>query len=134
MATALEEELVDCALVVGMDRWAQKSHPRVVYNAKDLEKCAGSKYTSNAVLESIKDIIKDPKVKNIALVGTPCTVQAVGLLRKSSNEYAMKLAHKVRFLIGLFFTAAGNCTKIGCNSSECAVPMTASCGSAPAAA
>lgn len=102
LAAALEEELVDCALVMGMDRWAQKPHPRVVYDVKGLEKCAGSKYTSNEILESLKDIIKDPKVKNIALVGTPCTVQAVGLLRKSSNEYAVKLAHKVRFLVGLF--------------------------------
>ncbi len=34
----------------------------------------------------------------------------------------------------LFFMAAGNCTKIGCDSSECAMPTTASCSSAPAAA
>lgn len=100
LTAALEEGLVDCALVMGEDRWAQKSYPRVVYDISDLEKCAGSKYTSNAVLEPIQDIVKD--VNNIALVGTPCTVQAMGLLRKSSNEFAMKLAHKVRFLLGLF--------------------------------
>ena len=100
LTAALEEGLVDCALVMGEDRWAQKSYPRVVYDVSDLEKCAGSKYTSNAVLESIQDIVKS--VNNIALVGTPCTVQAMGLLRKSSNEFAMKLAHKVRFLLGLF--------------------------------
>ena len=100
LAAALEEELIDCALVMGEDRWAQKSYPRVVYDVSDLEKCAGSKYTSNAVLEPIQDVVKN--VNNIALVGTPCAVQAVGLLRKSSNEFAMKLAHKVRFLLGLF--------------------------------
>lgn len=102
LTAALEEELVDCALVMGMDRWTQKTYPRVVFDAFELDRSAGSKYTSNAVLDSIKDLVKDPKVKNIALVGTPCTVQAVGLLRKSSNEYALKLAQKVRFLIGLF--------------------------------
>jgi coenzyme F420 hydrogenase subunit beta len=100
LTAAMEEELVDCALVMGEDRWAQKSYPRVVYDVSDLEKCAGSKYTSNTVLEPIQDVIRN--VNNIALVGTPCTVQAVGLLRKSSNEFAMKLAHKVRFLLGLF--------------------------------
>jgi coenzyme F420 hydrogenase subunit beta len=100
LTAALEEELVDCALVMGVDRWTQKAHPRVVYDADELGKCAGSRYTSNAVLESIKE----PKGKNVALIGTPCTVKTVGLLRKSSasNEYAMKLAQKVRFLIGLF--------------------------------
>jgi len=100
LAAALEEGLVDCALVMGEDRWSQKSYPRVVYDVLDLEKCAGSKYTTNAVLEPIQDVVKG--VNNIALVGTPCTVQAMGLLRKSSNEFAMKLAHKVRFLLGLF--------------------------------
>lgn len=102
LTAALEEELVDCALVMGLDRWTQNSYPHVVYDAFELNKSAGSKYTSNSVLESIKELVKDPNVKNIALVGTPCTVQSIGLLRKSSNEYAVKLVQKVRFLIGLF--------------------------------
>lgn len=102
LTAALEEELVDCALVMGLDRWAQKSYPFVVYDASELNRSAGSKYTSNEVLESIKELVKDQKVKNIALVGTPCAAQSVGLLRKSSNEYAVKLVQKIRFLIGLF--------------------------------
>jgi coenzyme F420 hydrogenase subunit beta len=108
LAAALDEELVDCALVMGLDRWSQKSHPRAVWDSGDLEKCAGSKYTSNDVLESVKDLVKDQHVKNIAMVGTPCSVQAVGLLRRSSNEYAVKLAQKVRFLMGLFCFDAFN--------------------------
>jgi coenzyme F420 hydrogenase subunit beta len=102
LAAALDEGLVDCALVMGLDRWSQKPHSRVIYDSSELEKCAGSKYTSNEVLESVKDLIKDQHIKNIAIVGTPCSVQAVGLLRASSNEYAIKLAQKVRFLLGLF--------------------------------
>lgn len=102
LAAALEEELVDCALVMGLDRWTHKPYPRIVYQAKDLARSAGSKYTSNAILESMKDLVKDPSIKNVALVGTACTVQAAGLLGRSQNEYAMKLAQKVRFLLGLF--------------------------------
>lgn len=85
---------------MGLDRWAQKSYPRVVYDSRELAKCAGSKYTSNAILEPLTDVIRD--VKSIALAGTPCTVQAVGLLRGSSNEFALRLAQKVRFIVGLF--------------------------------
>ena len=102
LSAALDEELVDCALVMGLDRWSQKSHPRVVYDSKDLERTAGSKYTSNEILEAVKELVRDPSVKNIAMVGTPCSVSAVGLLRQSGNEYAAKLAGKVRFLLGLF--------------------------------
>ena len=102
LAAALDEELVDCALVMGLDRWSQEPHPRVIRDSSDLEKTAGSKYTKNDILESVKELIRDPQVKNIALVGTPCSVQSVGLLRQSDNEYAAKLASKVRFLVGLF--------------------------------
>lgn len=98
LTAALEEELVDCAMVMGMDRWTQKAQARIVCDAEGLIKCAGSKYTSNAILEAIKD----SKAKNIALVGTPCTIEALGLLRRSSNEYAVKLVQRLRFLIGLF--------------------------------
>jgi coenzyme F420 hydrogenase subunit beta len=100
LAAALEEGLVDCALVMDMDRWEQKAFPRAIYEAKDLEKCAGSKYTSNASLEPIRYMARD--AKNVALVGTPCTIQAIGLLRNSSNEFGARLAGKIRFLIGLF--------------------------------
>jgi coenzyme F420 hydrogenase subunit beta len=102
LAAALEEELVDCALIMGLDHWTHRTYPRIVYQVKDLARSAGSKYTSNAVLESMKDLVKEPSIKNVAVVGTACTVQAVGLLRRSQNEYAMKLAQKVRFLLGLF--------------------------------
>jgi coenzyme F420 hydrogenase subunit beta len=100
LTAALDEELVDCALVMGQDPWSQRSYPRVVYDAKELKKCAGSKYTSNAILEPLKDLIKC--TKNIALVGTPCSVHAMGLMRRSSNEFAERVAQKVRFVIGLF--------------------------------
>lgn len=102
LTAALDEELVDCALVMGADRWAWKSSPKAAFKSEDLKSAAGSKYTSNDVLESLKPFIKDPNVKNIAIVGTPCTVQALGLLRRSSNEYAVKLSQKVRFVLGLF--------------------------------
>ena len=102
LSAALEEELVDCVLVMGLDRWTQEPYPRVIYEAKDLGKCAGSKYTSNAILETMKDLVKDQSIKNVALVGTACTVQAVSFLSRSQNEYAAKLAQKVRFLLGLF--------------------------------
>jgi coenzyme F420-reducing hydrogenase beta subunit len=51
LTAALEEDLVDYALVMGVDRWTQKAHPRAVYDVNGLMGCAGSRYTNNAVLE-----------------------------------------------------------------------------------
>lgn len=102
LTTAFEEDFIDCALVMGGDRWAQKAYPLVARSPEDLKKTAGSKYNSNGVIETLKEVAKDPSIRNIAIVGTPCTIEAIGLLRKSSNEYNQKLAAKIRFAIGLF--------------------------------
>jgi coenzyme F420 hydrogenase subunit beta len=102
LKAALDEELVDRVIVMGADRWAQKAYARIIDDPAELVRTAGSKYTSNDALESMRDVMKDASVRNVALVGTPCTIQTVGLLRKSQNEYAAKLAQKIRFLIGLF--------------------------------
>ncbi len=37
LAAALEEELVDCARIMELDRWAHEPYPRIVYQAKDLQ-------------------------------------------------------------------------------------------------
>lgn len=100
LTAALNEELVDCALVMDHDHWSQKAYPRAVFNAGDLKSCAGGKYTSNAILEPLGDLAKS--AKNIAIVGTACSADAIGLMRMSSNEFAQKIARKVRFVIGLF--------------------------------
>lgn len=102
LTAALEEGLVDCALVMGSDRWVQKAHPLVAYYPEELSRAAGSKYDSNGILEALKNIAKDDSIRSVAIVGTPCVIESIGLLRASTNEYATKLAEKVRFAIGLF--------------------------------
>ncbi len=102
LKTALDEGLVDHAIVMGADRWAQKAYARIIDDPADLDGAAGSKYTTNDVLEAMRDAMKDPNVRNVAMVGPACTMQTVGLLRNSSNEYSAKLTQKIRFLVGLF--------------------------------
>jgi coenzyme F420 hydrogenase subunit beta len=102
LKAALEEELVDRVIVMGSDRWAQKAYARVIEYPSDLGRSAGSKYMNNDILEVMRDVMKDDRIKNVALVGTPCTIQTVGLLRNSTNEYSAKLTQKIRFMVGLF--------------------------------
>lgn len=102
LRAALDEGLVDRVIVMGSDPWAQKARARIVSDPAELARTAGSKYTANDVLETMREAMRDPAVQSVALVGTPCTIQAVGLLRASANEYAAKLTGKIRFLVGLF--------------------------------
>lgn len=122
LTAALEEDLVDCALVMGSDRWVQKAHPKVVFYPDELSKTAGSKYDCNGVLEALKEIAKDDSIRSVAIVGTPCTIEAIGLLRASTNEYATKLAQKVRFAIGLFCFEVFDDAMVGEVSRRLGVP------------
>lgn len=102
LKAALDEGLVDRVIVMGADRWAQKAYARVVSDSSSLDRAAGSIYMNNDALEAMKGIMKDDSIRNVAIVGTPCAIQSIGLLRKSSNEYSVKLTQKIRFAIGLF--------------------------------
>lgn len=122
LTAALEEELIDCAIVMGSDRWKQKAYPLVAFYPSDLARAAGSKYDSNGIMDMLKQIAKDDNVRNVAIVGTPCTVEALGLMRKSTNEYAVKLMQKVRFVIGLFCFEAFDDAMINEVSKQLGVP------------
>jgi len=102
LKTALDEGLADRVIAMGADRWAQKAYASVVSDSSGLDKAAGSIYTNNDALEAMKGIMRDDSIRSVAIVGTPCAMQSIGLLRKSSNEYAVKLTQKIRFAIGLF--------------------------------
>ncbi len=77
---ALDTELIDGVLLVDKDEnWAPK--PVIARNAKEILSCMGSKYTIAPTLNTYKDAVYDFKLKNLALVGMPCQVQAARKLQ-----------------------------------------------------
>ncbi len=106
----LKNNKIDGAIVVGDDCW--KPISMVVQNAKDIEKCAKSKYTVS-VMDALKEAGK-MGIEKVAVVGLPCQINGLRKLQyfpylaKYDGELGkdgkpVKLP-KIEYLIGLFCT------------------------------
>lgn len=71
---AFQQNLIDGALAVGNSGEPHKPLPVIIDNEEDLLKTAGTKYTNSP---SLKILGNTSKYKNIAVVGTPCMMQAL---------------------------------------------------------
>lgn len=95
-------ELQRCAVVAAIDEnmiWQPK--PFVAKNRAELVKAAGSKYTSCPILVGVDSAISEYKLKEMAVVGTPCQIRA--LRRIETEEVAnSRLSDAVNLKIGLF--------------------------------
>ena len=96
---ALDTGLIDGVLLVDKDEnWVPK--PVIARTAKEILSCMGSKYTIAPTLNTYKDAIKDFKLKNLALVGMPCQVQAARKLQLFSP--LSKDLGQFKLIIGLY--------------------------------
>ncbi len=95
---ALDEGMIEAAIVCVNSDEPLKPVPLVATTKQDLIKAAGSKYVSCPSLYSLREIVD--KYQSVAVVGVPCQVRAVQLIRKKAPRYAKN----VKLIIGLFCT------------------------------
>lgn len=93
---AHDMELIDGALLSNGEGW--KPVPSVATCAEDLIASAGTKYGVSPVLMNLRPAIVEHELDKLAVVGTPCHIQAVRHLQKIKLE----LSPAVAFTIGLF--------------------------------
>lgn len=97
LLSALEDKIVDGAVVSGMDR--QKPFypvPRLAETREEILKCAGTRYSFSPNVQALAEAVKQRK-KEIAFVATACQVQAVRRMQSAGLE----LAKPVKYVIGL---------------------------------
>lgn len=97
LKSAFNQKLVDAALVVGTSNKPLEPMPVFIQNDKELLKSAGTKY-SNA--HPLKILHKAKQFKKLAIVGTPCTLQA--LQKISFYPLNKPFYDNIAFKIGLF--------------------------------
>jgi coenzyme F420 hydrogenase subunit beta len=92
----------DGVIVAGLDEtktWVPK--PIVGKNNEDIIDAAGTKYTSSPTLLGVKEAVKDQKLVDIAVVGTPCQIR--GLSKLTEGKFRnKKYSDAVKLKIGLF--------------------------------
>ncbi|MEM2910147.1 MAG: Coenzyme F420 hydrogenase/dehydrogenase, beta subunit C-terminal domain [Nitrososphaerota archaeon] len=96
---ALETGLIDGAILTTADKnWMPK--PILARTPEEIKKAAGSKYFMCPSMWAYRNVIDDPTVKRVAVVGLPCQVRAA---RKLQMESMVPVENgKIEFIIGLF--------------------------------
>ncbi len=92
----------DGVIVAGLDEtktWVPK--PMVGKTNKDIIDAAGTKYTSSPTLLGVKEAVKEQKLKDIAIVGTPCQIRGLSKLAEGKFKNK-KYSDAVKLKIGLF--------------------------------
>jgi len=76
-AYALEEGIIDGAIVAGPSDEPWKPKPAVVTTKAELLAAAGTRYTISPNLSLIKEATRSYGLDRVGIVGTPCQIQAV---------------------------------------------------------
>ena len=98
----IKKGLIDSAIVADKSKEeAWRPEPKIATNRDELLKASGSKYSACPSILGVWNAI-DQGYKNIALVGTPCNIEA---MRKVQSIHDPNLhSDRVKILIGLFCT------------------------------
>jgi coenzyme F420 hydrogenase subunit beta len=96
----LESGVIEGAVISGVDPnepWKPK--PMVATTRKEIISATKSRYTRSPNLIALKEALKERKLKQIAVVGTPCHIQAIQRMRLAPLK---KVDRSVVMTIGLF--------------------------------
>jgi coenzyme F420 hydrogenase subunit beta len=104
LLAARESGLIDGVILMDVDRWNQKSEPKLAVTRDEILAAAGSRYVWAPILKELRDAIEERKLKKIAIVGTPCVMSAVRKIRESDLDVLSIYKNAIRLSLGLFCT------------------------------
>lgn len=109
LTNAFSSGLIDGVITVTEDRWTHKPISVLITSSGELLEHAGSRYNwSVPVLKSLKTAVISKKLTRLAIVGTPCVVQAAQLMKESTHDLVRPFGKAIRLVVGLFCTESFN--------------------------
>ncbi len=109
LVNAFQSGLIDGVITVTEDRWTHKPISILITSSGEMLEHAGSRYNwSVPVLKALKTAVITKKLKRLAIVGTPCVVQAARLMKESSLDLVHPFGTAIRLIFGLFCTESFN--------------------------
>jgi len=97
----LKKDFIDGAVVTGFEGESWKPKPKVALTPDEITQCAGTKYTPSPILLGLRDAVDLYLKKRVAIVGTPCQINAVRRMQFGDRAFH-HLADSVKLVIGLF--------------------------------
>jgi coenzyme F420 hydrogenase subunit beta len=99
LMAGLEAGMIDTAIVMYMDEeW--RSIPGLARSGEELLRAAGSKYVYASLIPKLRETALSGEASAIALVGTPCQINAAAGVKRAVKE----VGEKLRLTICLFCT------------------------------
>ncbi len=106
LAAGRSAGLLDGVLMLDLDPWELKPFARVAATVEEIVDSVGPQYLWAPVMDALNEAIFDRKMRNLAIVGSPCVGQAVRRLRNSTNPLLRPYRDAIRLSISTFCTGA----------------------------
>lgn len=101
LAYALEEKIIEGAIVAGPSEDLWKPQPLVATTADELLSAAGTKYTFSPNVAAIKDAVRQYGLNKVGTVGVPCQIN--GIRKMQAYPFGSRfVADKINLLVGIF--------------------------------
>jgi coenzyme F420 hydrogenase subunit beta len=103
LIAARASDIIDSALMIDADQTG-KTRARIVTSAGEIAETVGFQYIWTPVLDALNDAVFNLGLKNIAVVSTPCTAQALRLLMNSKQDRLAPYQQALRLSVATFCT------------------------------
>jgi len=101
LSYALEEKIIEGAVVAGPTETPWKPKPLVALTADEIISAAGTKYTFSPNVWALKDAVRRYGLEKVGTVAIPCQLQ--GIRKTQSYPFATRfLADKINLIVGIF--------------------------------
>lgn len=101
LAFALEEKIIEGAVVAGPGKELWKPEPMVAMTADEIIAAAGTKYTFSPNVMMLKKAVRQYGIEKLGTVAIPC--QTMGIRKMQSYPFGVRfLADKIKLLIGIY--------------------------------
>ncbi|WP_048191830.1 coenzyme F420 hydrogenase subunit beta [Methanobacterium sp. SMA-27] len=98
---ALDEKIIDGAVVAGPGKEFWKPEPMVAMNSDEILAAAGTKYTFSPNVWMLKKAVRQYGLEKVGTVAIPC--QTMGIRKMQSYPFGVRfLADKIALLTGIF--------------------------------
>lgn len=96
--------LLDGVIMLDLDAWSLKPIARLAETVEGIVDNLGPQYLWAPVFEKINEAVYERRMENIAVIGTPCTAQAIRKLRASTNQRLRPYQQAIRLSVAVFCT------------------------------
>lgn len=96
--------LLDGVVMLDVDPWTLQPVARVVTTVEQIVSTVGPQYLWAPVFDKLNQAVFEFGMKSIAIVGSPCTAQAIRKLKNSTNPRLQGYKDAIRLTVAVFCT------------------------------